>query len=225
MRIRMHLQETKQRAIDLRGKGYSYSYIAKLVPVSKSTLSDWLGKIPFVPNKHTIETIGKALAASGAKKHAIKLESLNRAKMQSEKDIVEISKRDLFMLGLAIYIGEGGKSNDITRVVNADPRIIRLSIKWFVEICGIKTEQIRIRLYLYPDNDEKECIDYWSGFTKVPVNQFHTSIIDRRENKKENKKGKLPFGTAHMSIRSLGNKNFGVNLHRLILAWIERVLC
>lgn len=221
----MHLQETKQKAIELRRKGYSYNYIARFVPVSKSTLSDWLGRIPFVPNQHTIETIGKARAASGAKKHLIKVASLEKAKLQAQKDIGELSKRDLFMLGLAIYIGEGGKSNDITRIVNADPRIIRLSIRWFVEICGVKLEQIKIRLYLYPDNNEQECINYWSKFTKIPVNQFHTSIIDRRENKKENKNGKLPFGTAHMSIVSLGNKNFGVNLHRLILAWIERVLC
>ncbi|OHB08325.1 MAG: hypothetical protein A3I19_01770 [Candidatus Zambryskibacteria bacterium RIFCSPLOWO2_02_FULL_38_13] len=221
----MHLQQTKQKAIDLRKRGYSYSYITQFVPVSKSTLSDWLGKIPFLPNKHTIETIGKARAASGAKKHLMKLESLNKAKLQSEKDIGEISKRDLFMLGLAIYIGEGGKFNDITRVVNADPRIIRLSIKWFIEICGIRIEQIRIRLYLYPDNNELECVNYWSNFTEVPISQFHTSIIDRCVNKKENKKGKLPFGTAHMSIISLGDKNFGVNLHRLILAWIDKVLC
>jgi len=221
----MYVQETKQRAIDLRKQGYSYSYIAKFVPVSKSTLSDWLGKIPFKPNQHTVETIGKARAASGAKKHLIKVETLNRAKLQSEKDIGEISKRDLFMLGLAIYIGEGGKSNDIIRVVNADPRIIRLCIKWFIEICGVKIKQIRIRLYLYPDNNESESIYYWFKFTKIPVSQFQTSIIDRRENKKENKKGKLPFGTAHMSIRSLGDKNFGVYLHRLILAWIDRVLC
>jgi transcriptional regulator with XRE-family HTH domain len=221
----MHLQETKQKAIDLRKQGYSYNYIAKFVPVAKSTLSDWLTKIPFTPNQHTIETIGKALAVSGAKKHAIKLETLNRAKLQAEKDIGEISKRDLFMLGLAIYIGEGGKSFDITRVINADPRIIRLSIKWFMEICGVKIEQIKIRLFIYPDNDETECIEYWSNFTKIPKNQFYTSIIDRRENKKENKKGKLPFGTAHLAVRSLGDKKFGVNLHRLILAWIERVLC
>ena len=221
----MHLQETKQRAIDLRKQGYSYNYIAKFVPVAKSTLSDWLAKIPYSPNQHTIETIGKALAASGEKKHVMKLKSLNKAKLQAEKDIKNISKRDLFMLGLAIYIGEGGKSFNITRVINADPRIIRLSIKWFIEICGVKMEQIKIRLFLYPDNNEVECIEYWSNFTKIPKSQFHTSVIDRRENKKENKKGKLPFGTAHMSVISLGNKKFGVNLHRLILAWIERVLC
>ena len=164
----MYLQKTKQKAVNLRNRGYSYNYIAKFVPVSKSTLSDWLGKIPFVPNKHTIETIGKARSASGAKKHQIKLDSINKAKLKSFKDIGVLSKRDLFMLGLAIYIGEGGKSHDVIRLVNADPRIIKLSIKWFTEICGIKTKQIKIRLFLYPDNNEKECIDYWSKSIKIP---------------------------------------------------------
>lgn len=220
----MHLQDIKQKAIALRKEGYSYTYINSITHISKSTLSDWLAGIPYQPNRHTINVIGNARAASGRKKHLIKIETLDRAKSQAAKDISSISKRDLFMLGLAIYIGEGSKSNNIIRVVNADLRIIRLMIKWFEKICSANIDQMRIRLYLYPDNDEKKCIEYWSKNTQVPISQFHTSIIDRRGNKKVGKRGKLPFGTAHLSLVSMGRENFGVYLHRLILAWIERVL-
>lgn len=221
----MHLQDIKQKAIGLRTAGYSYTYIKSITGISKSTLSDWLANIPYQPNRHTISVIGNARAASGRKKHLIKLETLDRATVQAANDIESISKRDLFMLGLAIYIGEGSKSNNIIRVVNADLRTIRLMIKWFQTICNASIDQMRIRLYLYPDNDEKKCIEYWSKNTRVPISQFHSSIIDMRGNKKAVKRGKLPFGTAHLSLVSMGRENFGVYLHSLILAWIERVLC
>lgn len=84
--------------------------------------------------------------------------------------------------------------------------------------------QIKIRLFLYPDNNEKECIKYWSKYLQISTEQFFKPTIDKRTNKKSSNYGKLPFGTAHISVKSFGNKDFGVYLHRRILAWINRVL-
>src|SRR3989344_9555674 len=139
----MHQPTTRDKAISLRKQGYSYNHISKIISVPKATLSDWLCRLPYIPNKYTIDTIGKARAAAGLKKSQLKKESLNNAVLQAEKDIGNLSKRDLFMLGLGIYIGEGAKSYDITQVANANPAIIRLSVKWFMEICGVKLENFR----------------------------------------------------------------------------------
>ena len=222
--IYMYFPEIKQKAMDLRRNGYSYNYIAKYVPVTKSTLSEWLHDIPFKPNEHTIKTIGNARIASGIYKHKIRVKNLEKAEMQSKKDIGVISKRDIMMLGLGLYIGEGAKTSGITRMVNSDPRVIKLTIKWLKTSFGIKLKQIKVRLYIYPDNKEKKCIKYWSKQTKIPENQFFKSTVDRRTDKKSKKHGKLPFGTAHVSIKSFGNKDHGVYMHRLIMAWIKRVL-
>ncbi len=220
----MYVYEVKQKALGLRKEGYSYSYISKLTQIPKSTLSEWLTNIDYSPNKYTLDTIGKARTASGLKKHLIKVKSLDSAKIRAEKDIGKLSKRDLFMLGLGVYIGEGTKSFDSTRITNADPKIIKFSIRWLKEICGLETKNLRIRIHLYPDNDEEKCVNFWSKETGIPISQFLKSIVDRRNNKKVNKRGKLPFGTAHLSLVGFRDKRFGVNLHRLILAWIDRVL-
>jgi hypothetical protein len=123
------------------------------------------------------------------------------------------------MLGLGMYIGEGGKTSGITRVTNSDPKIIKLAIRWLKVSFGVETKNLKIRLHLYPDSEEIECADYWSKHTGIPVNQFFKPTIDRRTNKKLSKNGKLPFGTAHLNVNG-----FGVYLHRLIMAWINRVL-
>lgn len=221
----MYFPEIKQKAIQLRKEGYSYNYIVKYVPVAKSTLSEWLQNIPFVPNQHTIETIGNARIASGLYKHGIKMKSLEEAGLEAKKIIPTLSERDVMMLGLGIYIGEGGKTEDITRIINSDPRIIKLTLKWWQTSFGIDMKQVMIRLYLYPDSKEDECIQYWSTNTGISKTNFHPSTIDRRINKKESKHGKLPFGTAHVTVNSLGNKKHGSYLHRLIMALINIVLC
>lgn len=220
----MYFPEIKQKAVQLRKEGYSYNYIVKHVPVTKSTLSEWLHEIPFTPNQHTLDTIGKAHIASGVYKHGIKVKSLERAELQAQKDIGNLSDRDILMLGLGIYVGEGSKTDRITRIINSDPKIIRFAIKWFKTTFGVQMKQFKIRLHLYPDNNERESIEYWSKYTGIPMTQFFKPTIDRRTDKKMSNKNKLPFGTAHMSVKSFGDEKFGVYLHRLILAMINQVL-
>lgn len=221
----MYHQEIKQKAINLRKEGYSYNYILKYVPVRKSTLSDWLHDIPFIPNKHTIETIGNARIASGKYKHQIRVNSLEKARSQAEKDMAKLSDRDIIMLGLGIYIGEGGKTEGITRIINSNPKIIRFAIKWLKISFGIETTNIKVRLFLYPDSNEKNSIKFWSKNIGIPKKQFYKPTIDKRTNKKSCNHGKLPYGTAHMSVVGSSDKKWGVNLHRLIMAWIDKVLC
>ena len=219
-----HIATTREQIFKLRREGYSYNYISEKTGVSKSTLSGWLSGIPYTPNKTTIERIGKARAASGHAKAQQKLISFENALVEAKKEIGEITKRDLFMLGIGIYVGEGTKTNDIIRVINADPKIIRFTVRWFEEICGLSRENFRIRLHLYPDNNIKKCINFWSNISGIPAGQFQKTYIDLRENKKMFKRGKLPYGTAHLSIRSNGKKEFGVFLARKINAWIGEVL-
>ncbi len=219
-----HLATAREQVFKLRKEGYSYNYIAEKTGFSKSTLSGWLAGIPYTPNKTVIERIGKARAASGHAKAQQKLKSFNDANEEAKKEIGEITKRDLLMLGIGIYIGEGTKTNDIVRVINADPKIIKFAVKWFEEACGLSKENFKIRLHLYPDNNIKECIKYWSNICGIPIIQFQKTYIDLREHKKMFKRGKLPYGTAHLSIRSNGKKEFGVFLARKINAWIAEVL-
>lgn len=214
----------KQKAIALRKEGYSYGYIAKEVEVSKSTLSTWLSEIPYTPNQKTLETIGKARTASGKKKAEIKLQSIKEAKTEALKEMGNISNRDLFMLGIGLYIGEGSKTTQMVRIVNSNPRIIKLAIRWFDKVCGLKVENFALRIHMYPDNKEKETLDMWVKFTGIPLSQFHKTQIDNRAGKKMGKRGKLPYGTGHLTVRSNGNKAFGVYLSRKIEAWMDRAL-
>ena len=220
--ISMTKTSLKEKAIVLRKQGYTYTYILAEVPVSKSTLSHWLRNIPFRPNKKMRERIGNARVQAGITKNKQKLESIKKAKHLAEKEVGTISKRDLFMLGLGLYMGEGSKSHSIVRIINADANIIKLSMKWFQEIFGLGEENFSLRIHLYPENDMQKCLEYWSNETDIPISNFQKTQIDRRK-KKVSKRGKLPFGTAHLTVKKAGMSKFGMPFSRKILALIDQV--
>ena len=219
-----HANTTREEVFKLRKEGHSYSYISQKTGMSKSTLSGWLFGIPYIPNQTTIDRIGKARAASGQVKAKIKIESIKKAEEEAKKEIGGLTKRDLFMLGIGIYIGEGAKTFDIVRVINADPKIIKFTVRWFEEVCGLSKKNFKMRLFLYPDNNIKQSVKFWSDVSGIPIDQFQKTHIDERKDKKIFKRGKLPHGTAHLNVISNGKKEFGVFLARKINAWIGEVL-
>lgn len=215
------MNERKEKAIKLREKGYSYSMISEKLEVGKSTLSCWFKNMPFTPNKYVIERIKRGPFKSGQIKHNQRVKDIERIKKLAREELGAITKRDLWVLGLGLYIGEGSKAYETTQIINSNPNIIKLAIKWLKDICGVNNENITVTMHLYPDNNEKECANYWEKITNIPLKQFRKTQIDRRVNKSNNKKRKLPYGTVLVSVVSNGNPDFGVNLHRKIMGWIE----
>ena len=217
----MSKKHLKYQAIELRNEGYSYKLISEKLKVGKGTLSAWLKDIPFKPNKKVLARIKNGPLKSGLLKHQKRVKEIKEITKKAKKELGEISERDLWMLGLGLYLGEGSKLYEMVRVINSDPHIVRMAIKWFKSVCKLKNENITIAIHLYPDNNVKKSLKYWSEKTGLPLRQFRKTQIDKRLNKSENKKRKLPFGTAHITINSNGNPDFGVKLHRRIMGWIS----
>lgn len=211
----------KDAAIKLRKRGFSYNLIAEKLKIGKSTLSCWLKEIPFKPNKEVLKRIKTGPQKSGMVRHNQRVEKTRSIKKIAKKEIGIISLRDLWMLGLGLYIGEGAKSIESLRIINSDPEIIKVAIKWFKEVLNLKNENIVISVHIYPDNNLKKCLNFWSNKTKLPTSQFKKTQVDKRVDKMVQKIGKLPFGTAHIRIVSNGNPDFGVDLHRKVMGWIE----
>ena len=215
------MRSLKDRAVELRRRGWSYNVIADRLGVSKSALSDWLRKVPYTPNQAVIARIRAGPAKSAESKQRIRLQEITDLQVQAGREIGQLSRRDLWFLGLGLYLGEGSKLYEMVRVINSDPQIIKLSMRWFREVCGVPTANFSIAVHLYPDTPIKQAVQFWSRVTGVPQEQFERAQIDRREGKSARKQRFLPYGTAHIKIRSLGNRQLGVTLHRRIMGWID----
>ena len=218
--IDMTKMEQQKTSITLRKQGFSYNDILKQVPVSKSTLSRWFNNIPFKPNNEFVERIKKNRSNLIDNRKKVKILSEKEAANLANNDVGKISKRDLFMLGLGIYMGEGSKTVCL-RLSNSDPTIIKTGVTWFKKIYGLSNKNFMIRIHLYPDCNIEDSIQYWSRQTGLPKNQFHPVYIDKRINKNTRNNRKLLFGTAHVTIHSGKKREFGILLMRRVLNSIE----
>lgn len=218
--MRSSLQE---KARQLRKNGWSYAIISERIGVAKSTLSTWLKDLPYLPNAQVKKRMKTGPLKVGKRRHAQKIQLLSAISSKAEQELGKLSPRDLRMLGIGLYIGEGSKSFEQVQLINADPRVLGLAIQWFTQVCQIPKEHFRLTMYLYPDNSEMKARAYWANKLDVPQSQFLKTSIDRRQGKSKKSNGKLPFGTLRLSVNSCGNSAFGVNLHRRIIGWIDSV--
>ena len=210
----------RAEAEELRRQGYSYNLIQERLGIAKGTMSYWFKEMPFTPNKEVLRRVKNGQGKLGIRRHNDRVNEIAKLKKVGIAEIGVLSARDLWLLGLGIYIGEGSKTNEQIRIVNSDPAVIRTSIKWLKESCGLDNENIRMSLHIYPDNNPEECIEYWQRVTRLKRENFRWISVDSRTNKSASNAGKLMYGTAHVTVISNGDKAKGVKLFRRLNGWI-----
>ena len=217
------IRSLKDRAVNLRRRGWSYNIISKRLGVGKGTLSDWLRTIPYTPNRAVVARIRAGPAKAAVLKQQIKLRQILSLRAQGQREISRISDRDLLFLGLGLYMGEGSKLYETVRLINSDPQIVRVAMRWFRHTCKVPNRHFAIRVHLYPDTAPAAALAYWSKVTGLSRRQFERVQVDHRTDKSGKKRRRLPYGTAHIKIYSRGDAQFGVAFHRRIMGWIEAV--
>lgn len=214
------MHKLRPEAEKLRSQGYSYKLIEQKLGISRGTMSYWFKDKPFTPNAEVLLRMKNGPTKVGIMRHNARVQEITEQKHKGISEIGSLSSRDLWMLGLGIYIGEGAKSSEIIRISNSDASVIRLSISWLQTACNLSQDNLSIRLHLYPDNDEGACIKYWQNITGLPTKNFRRSIIDTRTDKQRAKQRKLPYGTAHITVISNGDPEKGRKLFRKINGWM-----
>ena len=220
----MSKNSLKPKALILRREGYSYELIKQRLGVSKSTLCDWLKTVPFKPNKETLERMDRGRIKSSKTASKRKFLRINECKRVAKNELGILTKRDLMLLGIGLYIGEGSKNSDsFLQFTNSDPKVIKLAMCWLKKIFNINQDNFSMRIHTYPDNNIDQTLEFWSNLTKIPRNQFGKIYIDTRTNKITKNHNKLPYATLHIRIRGLAGKYAKSNILRKILAWIDIV--
>jgi hypothetical protein len=120
-------------------------------------------------------------------KHQIKRRSISEAiylKNNPNGDPFTIKKRytksDLYLLGLGIglYWGEGNKANPHSvRLGNTDAELLKMFIKFLVEIFNVKKEDMRFNLQIFSDLDVDAVLDYWIQELEVEEWQFYKPTV------------------------------------------------
>ena len=185
----------KIKARDMRRKGVSINKIAAQLGVSKSSVSLWCDDIALTDDqKYALEQSslkgGYAGRMKGARINKEKrLSAINGYKITGGKEVGTLTKRDLLMLGIGLYWGEGikGERGSPAAIVNSDPQVILVSMRWFSEIFEIDTKDFRPYIYISEihKNREQKIMNYWVSTLKIPQKQFLKIIFLKGRPKKK----------------------------------------
>ena len=204
----------------LRKQGWSMNDIQKELNVSKSSVSRWVRNIRL--SKKQIEKLNKKGFSKEAieKRRETRLRN-ERARRQiiidkAKSDIRTLTEKDIKIIGIALYWGEGSKTQrGLVRIFNSDPKIISLSMIFFRKICKVPEYKLRGRLYIHSHFKKKEAKKFWSDLTKIPLSQFHKTHVKKSKASK-NKRQTIPMGTFEIYIGD-------TNLFLRIKGWIEKI--
>jgi predicted transcriptional regulator len=202
----MSKSELRNRALEMRKKGMSYSQIREELGVSKSTLSKWLSDYP-LSRERINELRGSSerriekYRETRAKNREIKQAAIYK---KLSEEIGLISKRELFLAGLFLYWAEGTKASPGSIIMtNTDPDMLRFFIDW-LSSQGVDKSKIRGYLHLYSDMNIDLQTKYWSESLGIPETSFRKPYIKESvENKRKNYKGRFGHGTCNLILNDV----------------------
>ena len=181
------LVQEREEAIALRKKGYTYKEILTVVPVAKSSLSLWLKDLPLTKNeKNALKHRKNSQISRGRIKVAGILRSQRLAREQDQlvaakKIFVKQQNNQLFLTGIALYWAEGGKRTDQWQFTNSDVAMQKVMIAWLHKCIGIRSEDIRFRLYIHKSYQSEDCEQWWAEQLRVSRENFLQTVIKPNE--------------------------------------------
>lgn len=216
------MRKDKQKAILLRRKGKSYNDIVEILGISKSTLSLWLRniKMPMTIKKKfwnkTRNTWARNITKFNKERSKIAIQKAEQIQNLAIKNIKRVSKKELLLIGSALYWAEGFKKSRWEVVFsNSDPLMIKLIMRFFREICKIKEIKFHATVQIHPNTTSQKSINYWSKIVKIPKKQFRKTYFKLTPSSKRKRSiNILPYGTLRISISN-------VEIINKIKGWIK----
>jgi len=202
----------KEKAIQMRLKGHSYSDIQKRLNLpSKGTLSCWFRSLQLSPEAQSVLRERTVIASTRnlrkfniARSKRIKYENI-KAFRDGQDRIGSLTKRELMLIGAALYWGEGTKSDNLGRLpslafTNSDPTMVKVYLRFVRKIFKVPSVRIRGGIHLYPNTDIEKARTHWSAVTGLPKDRFYvTTMVSRLSAGKRNPR-LLPHGTLALRV-------------------------
>ncbi|MFA6392719.1 MAG: hypothetical protein WCW54_01365 [Candidatus Paceibacterota bacterium] len=200
--------QLKESSRLLRKQGFSLNEIVKKLNVSKSTLSLWCRDLKLTESQIILlekraQVKNYAGALKGAHTNHLKSQFIiHQEKQKAQEFINKISNREICLIGTALYWAEGNKTGKTFGIVNSDPAIILICMRWLSLEFNIKIYDYLPRLFINEShkNREFEIIKYWSNITKIPITQFRNTIFIKSKHKKMFENVSSYVGVMHLRL-------------------------
>lgn len=157
----------QEKARLLRAQSRTLADIAEILGVSKSSVSVWVRDVPFTPSRRRYGPRRRPHPG-----HERKLREIEQLNHEGVERLGELGEEGFFAAGIALYAGEGAKTDGVVNFANSDPKMVRFFCAWLRHFFAVDENRLRVRIYLHEGLDLEAAERFWSQVTGVPVSQF-----------------------------------------------------
>ncbi|KKT50407.1 MAG: hypothetical protein UW42_C0019G0009 [Candidatus Collierbacteria bacterium GW2011_GWB1_44_197] len=190
--------------------------IKRSLGVSKSSVSLWCSDIELTKEQQEklieIDRKGGAKGRMVAARNKIneRLERQNKYVKEGRNRVGDISKRELLLVGAALYWAEGNKKGRRLTFTNSDPEMIKICIKWLKECLNIPREDIYCYVGINQLHSErvKTVEKYWSDISEIPLEHFRKVSLKKVRALKFYENPDEHFGTLNVRIKKSANLSY-----------------
>lgn len=171
----------------LRSSGLSVKEIVKELRLGTGTVSKYCkGVILTEKAKNILEE--KRFPAKRKSQ-----EEKARALFHAQRIIKKLKKRDIFLILVALYWGEGTKKE--LNLINGDPDMINFFIKGLLSL-GIEKEKIKISIRVYSGQNKNSLTSFW--LKKLALSQGNVVGFEMVDS--GTKQNKLQYGMCRVRV-------------------------
>lgn len=175
------LLEIKEKALNLRTKGYSIKEIADILNIAKSTSSLWVRNINL--NEKAIERLKKRRLLgyynATLKWREKRIKEENKYRLSAKGIIKKIKKNDNYakLYCALLYWCEGGKRDEVgMRFINSDPSLVKTFLDLLRKSFVIDEKKLHILMHLHKYHNEDKQKNFWSEITGISKTQFYKTF-------------------------------------------------
>lgn len=196
---------SRARARDLRASGLTIKEVAAAVGVPAGTVYGWVRDIPGPPRELWRPPVRRTKGAL----HDRKLAEIAECDAWARERVAALSADAFFAAGIALYAGDGSKSDGDLKLVNTNPEIIDFYLRWLRAYFEIDERRLRATLYLHEGLDLAAATEFWSRRTGIPASQFrkpYRAIADgtRRKSKHQMRCLSVSYGSSRLHRQVMG---------------------
>jgi hypothetical protein len=205
----MAKSKERLKARELRRKGESIKSIAKKLKVSSSSASIWC--LDIVLTAKQIEKLQKHLRDPYYGKRGVYLQKIKEKKLEKIKNlrdegitqVGELTRRDIFVAGIALYWGEGFKKDHQVGLATSDVGIARFFLHWLKVCFDIYPNNLILRVTTNISYKEKvkKIENYWAKELRISISQFSKPFFQNTVWKKQYENSDDYHGVLRIRVR------------------------
>jgi|CXWL01.1.fsa_nt_gi hypothetical protein len=209
----------KNKAIILRKQGMSMGEIAETLGVAKSSVSYWVCNVELTQkqrvvlnkNGHSIDAIEKRRITRMTNTRMRRADIMTKAGYE----VQQLQKDPLWCIGVALYWGEGGKTQQVARLSNSDPWVIKIMMRFFERYSNFHKDKYRAHVHTYSHKNAPLAVDYWSKISGIPKARFYKTYVKQSSASKK-KRETLPYGTLQIYLHE-------TTFFFRLMGWIDKL--